>query len=80
MFGIIGFICIPLSFGANRIWQQYHPTIFVSSEGSLQTSMTYTLVVTVFAFTFLYIYLLLLSLDILNMREKIEEIKQKLGG
>jgi len=80
VFGIIGFICIPLSFGANRIWQQYHPTIFVSSEGSLQASMTYTLVVSVFAFTFLYIYLLLAGFDIEHMREKIEKIKQQLGG
>ena len=80
VFGIIGFICIPLSFGANRIWQQYHPTVFASSGGSLQTSMTITLIVAVFAFTFFYIYLLLLSLDIHKMRDKIEEIKQQLGG
>jgi len=80
VFGIIGFICIPLSFGANRIWQQYHPTILVSSEGSLQASMAFALVFSVFAFTFLYIYLLLLRIDIERMRETIEEIKQQVGG
>jgi heme exporter protein C len=80
VFGIIGFICIPLSFGANRIWQQYHPTVFVSSEGSLQPSMTYTFVVAMIAFTFLYIYLLLAGMDVEHMREKIEKIKQKVGG
>jgi hypothetical protein len=32
------------------------------------------------AFTFLYIYLLLAGLDVEHMREKIEKIKQKLGG
>ena len=80
VFGIIGLICIPLSFGANRIWQQYHPTVFVSSEGSLQASMTQTFIIAVFAFTFLYIYLLLAGVDIAHMREKIEEIKNKIGG
>ncbi len=80
VFGIIGFICIPLSFGANRIWQQYHPTVFASSEGSLQPSMTYTFVVAMIAFTFLYIYLLLAGLDVEKLREKIEKIKQQLGG
>ena len=80
VFGIIGIICIPLSFGANRIWQQYHPTVFVSSEGSLQPSMTYSFIVAMFAFTFLYIYLLLAGLDVEHLREKIEKIKQQLGG
>jgi heme exporter protein C len=80
VFGIIGFVCIPLSFGANRIWQQYHPTILVSSEGSLQSSMAFALVFAVFAFTFLYIYLLLLRVDIEKMKETIEKIKQHVGG
>ena len=80
VFGIIGVICIPLSFGANRIWQQYHPTILVSSEGSLQASMAFALVVAVFAFTFLYLYLLLLKVDLERMRDTIEDIKQKVGG
>ncbi len=80
IFGIIGIICIPLSFGANRIWQQYHPTILASSEGGLQASMAFVLVVAVFAFTFLYIYLLLARVDIERMRETIEKIKQQVGG
>lgn len=80
VFGIIGFVCIPLSFGANRIWQQYHPTIIVTSEGSLQASMAIALVFAVFAFTFLYIYLLLLRVDTENVKEEIDKIKQKVGG
>ena len=80
VFGILGIICIPLSFGANRIWQQYHPTVFVSSEGSLQPSMIFAFVVALFAFTFLYVSLLLIKVDIERMKEKIEEIKQQLGG
>lgn len=80
LFGIIGLICIPFSFGANRIWQQYHPTILVSSEGSLQASMGITLVFALFAFTFLYIYIILLRADIEKMKEKIDKIKQKVGG
>jgi heme exporter protein C len=80
VFSIIGFICIPLSFAANRIWQQFHPTVIATSEGSLQPSMTFALIVAVFAFTFLYIYFLFAKVEIERMRESIEEIKQKLGG
>ena len=80
VFGILGFICIPLSFAANRIWQQYHPTVIATSSGSLQSSMGMALGVTVIAFTFLYIYLLILKVEMENNREIIEEIKQKIGG
>lgn len=80
VFGIIGFICVPLSFAANRIWQQYHPTVLVTSEGSLQASMAFALFFTVFAFTFLYLYILIAKVDIGKMQEKIEEIKQQIGG
>lgn len=80
VFGIIGFICVPLSFAANRIWQQYHPTVIATSKGGLQASMAFALVVAVFAFTFLYLYLLLARVDIERMRETIEKIKQQVGG
>ncbi|KYK30498.1 MAG: hypothetical protein AYK22_03665 [Thermoplasmatales archaeon SG8-52-3] len=80
VFGIIGLICIPFSFGANRIWQQYHPTILVSSEGSLQPSMALSLIISVIAFTFLYIYILLVRVDIEKMKEEIDKLKQKVGG
>ena len=80
VFGIIGFICVPLSFAANRIWQQYHPTVIATSRGGLQASMAFALVVAVFAFTFLYFYLLLVRVDIEKMRETTEEIKQLIGG
>lgn len=79
VFGIIGFICIPLSLTANRIWQQYHPTVIATSQGSLQSSMGFALGITVIAFTFLYIHLLITKVDIEKMNEEIEDIKQQIG-
>lgn len=80
VFGIIGFICIPFSFAANRIWQQYHPSVIVTSKGSLQPSMAFTLVTAVIAFTFLFIYLLIVRFNIEEMKDNIEIIKQYIGG
>ena len=79
VFGIIGFICIPLSLTANRIWQQYHPTVIATSQGSLQSSMGFALGISAIAFTFLYVYLLMAKIDIENMKEEVEKLKQKLG-
>jgi len=80
VFGIIGFVCIPFSFAANRIWQQYHPSVIVTSKGSLQPSMAFALVMAVIAFTFLFIYFLIVRLNIEEMKDNIEQIKQDIGG
>ncbi|MDP6156942.1 MAG: cytochrome c biogenesis protein [Candidatus Thermoplasmatota archaeon] len=79
VFGIIGFVSIPLSFAANRIWEQSHPTVIATSKGSLQASMGISLAVATVAFTFLYIYLLLTKVENENIRETIEFIKQEIG-
>lgn len=79
VFGILGFLCVPMSFAANRIWTQSHPTVIATSSGSLQGSMVLSLVTAVFAFTFLYLSILLIKLDMENMRESIDEIKQQIG-
>lgn len=79
VFGILGFMCIPLSFAANRIWSQYHPTVIATSGGSLQSSMLQALIVSVFAFTFLYVNLVLMRLDVKRMRRQLENIKHRAG-
>jgi len=80
IFGIIGFICVPFSFAANRIWQQYHPTVIASSRGGLQASMTFALIISVISFTILYLYLMLVKIENEKIKDTIEEIKQQIGG
>jgi heme exporter protein C len=81
VFGILGFVCVPLSFAANRIWAQFHPTVIAAEEqgGSLQAPMLQALIVAVFAFTFFYFYLLLKRVELEHMNEKIEELKEIIG-
>ncbi len=80
VFGVIGLLVIPLSFAANRLWAQWHPTVIASSRGAIETGeMVQALVVSVFAFTFLYITMLLLRLEVERLREKVEELKQIAG-
>jgi len=80
VFGIIGFLCVPLSFMANRIWTQSHPTVIASERGGLQSPMVLALVTAVFAFTFFYITLLTMKIENENLRESMEEIKLQIGG
>ena len=80
VFGILGFFCVPLSFVANRIWIQYHPTVIATSQGSLQPMMAHALMTAVIAFTIFYFYLLIKRFDIEKLSLKLEEIKEKVGA
>jgi heme exporter protein C len=79
VFGIIGALCVPLSFSANRVWNHFHPTVIASSEGSLRPSMGFALGISVTAFTLFYIYLMILKVEVEIMKEKAEELKQQVG-
>jgi heme exporter protein C len=80
VFGILGFFCVPLSFAANRIWQQFHPTVVATSRGSIQPMMTFALIIAVIAFTMFYFYLLLSRMELEHLSIKVEELKEELGG
>ncbi len=80
VFGIIGFVCVPLSFVSSRIWQSMHPNIVATSEGSMSPETGIGLLVGVIAFTFLYIFLLLKRIHISEISSKIEDLKEKIGG
>jgi heme exporter protein C len=78
-FSILGFLCIPLSAAANRIWQQYHPTVVATDSGGLAPSMGAALGMSVLAFTFLYIALLAMRVDNENLKSTVEELKDRIG-
>jgi heme exporter protein C len=79
VFGILGVLCIPLSFSANRIWAQFHPTVIATSQGSLQTGMLLALVTAVIALSFFYFCLLIIRVDLENTHLAIEDLKEALG-
>ena len=80
VFGIIGFICVPLSFISSRIWYSIHPNVVATSSGSLSTESGVGLAAGVVAFTFLYIFMLRKRLLIFELNEKIQELKERIGG
>jgi heme exporter protein C len=78
VFSIMGMLCVPLSFAANRIWTQYHPTVIASEQGEIVTAgMVPALILAVFAMTFLYMALLLLRVEIANLQDRADGLKQR---
>jgi heme exporter protein C len=83
VFGIIGFVDVPIVFFAIRWWQtKLHPVVFGEgsdqSGGGIAPSMLVALLVTIATFTLLYAYLLNKGVTVENMKLKVEQYKEKL--
>ncbi|OEF96159.1 cytochrome C assembly protein [Desulfuribacillus alkaliarsenatis] len=83
VFGIIGFINVPIVFMSIRWWNtELHPVVF--GEGADQTgggisdTMLLTLIITVITFMILYFYLLKKGIAIGHARYKLDDIKDKI--
>lgn len=77
VFGIIGFLDVPIVYMSIRWWRTLHPSpVIAGGEGSgLASEMRLTLFVCLAAFTFLYITLLMLSYRISQLRMEIDSLK-----
>ena len=79
VFGIIGVICIPLSFAANRIWVTTHPTVIASSSGDIGPGSALALLLSVMGFTLLYVLVLGMRLEVEHLRDELEALKSRVG-
>jgi heme exporter protein C len=79
VFGIVGFVVVPLSFISSRIWQSLHPNP-VGSPGGMTPEAGMTLLVGVIAFTLLYIYIVLKRIELQKSIEEVEDLKNEVGG
>lgn len=78
IFGIIGFIDVPIVWMSIRWWRTIHPNV-VSSEGfAMAPSMVQTLLLGIVAFTLIYFYLLQKGLYVEVLRQEVKEIKDRL--
>lgn len=78
VFGIIGFVDVPIVFMAIRWWRTIHPLIFEGGNVGLSPKMTATLLVSIAAFTLLYFYFLVIRLNIAKLRLEVTQVKEEL--
>jgi heme exporter protein C len=76
IYGILGFVDVPIVFMAIRWWPRtIHPKV-ISDEGvTLDPTMIQTLIVTFFTFTLLFFFLLSYRVSLENLENKIKQIK-----
>ena len=74
VFGIIGFVNVPLTFFAIRLWRSIHPVLITSRGIRISAPMKDTLALTFFAFCLLFLFLLNSRIKLEKMRRETETI------
>jgi heme exporter protein C len=78
IFGIVGFVDVPIVWMSIRWWNSIHPKVISTGGMAMTPQMGQTMGMAVFAFTILYVYLLLHRLSIEEMAEEISLLKDRL--
>ena len=78
VFGIIGFICVPLSFLSIRLWRAHHPLVTGGGGGGISgTDVILPLAVNFAAYITLAATLILLRVENEEIRDEIKELKKE---
>jgi heme exporter protein C len=80
VYGIVGWIDVPIVFLSIRLWRTIHPQVINTGGFDMDSSMVAALMVGLVAFTLLYAALLVLRARTLNMEAEITELKTRLRG
>lgn len=78
VFGMIGFIDVPIVWFSIRWWRTIHPVVIDNSGFSISSSMLLTLFVSLAAFTLLYFFLLTHVILLGKTRGELELLKENL--
>ena len=78
IFGILGFVAVPISFISSRIWASIHPNVIATSEGHLSSEAGAVLMLGVLAFTLVYASLFSRRVAIEESVQEIQELKERL--
>jgi heme exporter protein C len=82
-YGIVGFISVPITFFAIRIWRTIHPVVIGNGAEQAQGSFAMTqpmvivLLFSVATFTVLYVCLMANRLQLENLAERVEQLKAR---
>lgn len=78
VYGIIGWIDVPIVFLSIWWWRTIHPRILTGGGFAMDRSMVTALVVSLVAFTLLYACLLVLRVSTLNMEAEVSGLRARL--
>jgi heme exporter protein C len=77
VYGVLGFVSVPINFMAIRWWRTVHPLVFDSGGSNLSPAMLATLIFSVATFTLLYSTLLSYRLGLERMSEQVQQLMRR---
>ncbi len=83
VYGIVGFVTVPMSLLSSRIaplLRSGHPQVIATSSGGLSPESGLTVGIAVVAFTVLFITMLIKRVEVAESEEELEELKREVGG
>ena len=80
VFGIIGFVGVPMSYFSMYIWRTLHPVVVSPGGGGLNEQMRTALIMAFITMLLLYSYILHKRIVIEELEHKIEEMKESMEG
>jgi len=78
VFGIIGFVDVPIVFMSTRWWRSIHPTLIQTDKMNMEPSMVFTMVFSFVSFTILYAFLLSYRVRLETLAERAAALKRDL--
>ena len=78
VYGVAGFVSVPITFMAIRWWRTIHPVIFESEGFALSERMLKTLLMSLGAFTLLYFSLLRHRLELARLARKAHDLRERI--
>ena len=76
VFGIIGFLNVPITFFSIRLWRTIHPVVITSRGLNMSGPMKLSLIITFIAFCFLFFSMLISRIRLERSKMHIEELKE----
>jgi heme exporter protein C len=76
VFGIIGFINVPITFFSIRLWRTIHPVIISSRGFNMSWPMQFSLIITFIAFCFLFFSVLVSRIRLERSKMCIQELNE----
>jgi len=77
VYGVVGFVAVPINFMAIRWWRTVHPLVLESTGVNLAPAMLATLLFSVATFSLLYYTLLRLRLRLQRIAEQVQQLKRR---
>jgi len=78
VYGVVGFVSVPITFFAIRWWRTIHPVLFDASNMGLSSNMRFPFFFSLAAFTLLYLVILIQRVRVEHLADQVAQLKASL--